>query len=65
MLPVQPKKDPSLDAPGDFDCCLSVVSLSLVPSEKVRPVTSLGLLGILRCGGVGLVENIDIVADRE
>jgi hypothetical protein len=49
----QPKKDPSLEPPGDLGCvfCTGV------------ELDEAGLGTFIVCGGVGLVENTDIVAE--
>ena len=59
VLP-QPKNDPSLDAPGDFGNGLFVIS-ELYDSFEYDLSTVLGIF--MLCGGVGLVENMDIVAE--
>ena len=60
VLPPQPKNDPSLDAPGDFGKGLFVVLESCDSLEYVRDI-ALGMF--MLCGGVGLFENMDIVAE--
>ena len=60
VAPPQPKKDPSLDAPGDFGKGLFVMLESCNSLEYVLG-TALGVL--ILCGGRGLFENIDIVAE--
>ena len=60
VLPPQPKNDPSLDAPGDFGKGLFVMLESCDSLEYVRD-TALGMF--MLCGGVGLFENMDIVAE--
>jgi hypothetical protein len=57
VFPPQPKKLPSFNAPGDLGSCLFV--LGMVSLDVLRNVA---LLDSVRCGGVGLLENIDKTA---
>jgi hypothetical protein len=59
VLPPQPKNDPSFDAPGDLGVVLLELLKELASFEKSLDAT---LSGRFRCGGVGLVEKMDIVA---
>lgn len=59
-VPPQPKNVPSLDVPGDFGKGLFVILESCDSLEYVRD-TALGMF--MLCGGVGLFENMDIVAE--
>jgi hypothetical protein len=58
--PPQPKNVPSLDPPGDLGKGLFVLLESCESLEYVR-ATPFGM--VILCGGVGLVENTDIVAE--
>jgi len=62
VCPPHPKNDPSLEFPGDFcgDLLLTVVLVSVDSLELVRDI-ALGKFSL--CGGVGLLEKMDIVAD--
>lgn len=51
LLAPQPKKEPSLEAPGDFGTFCIVVLESYESLEKVREMV---------CGGVAFVEKTDI-----
>lgn len=62
VFPPHPKKEPSLDAPGDLGSCLSEGLLMLVASKEA-PRASLS--GRLRLGGCGFAAKRDIVPERE
>ena len=58
MLPPQPKKLPNFEAPGDLGNCLCTLG---VVFESLGISPEVALLEMSRCGGVGLVENIDSI----
>jgi hypothetical protein len=61
VFPPHPKKDPSLDAPGDLGCGFS--ELLILFASKAAPRASLS--GKLRFGGAGFAAKRDIVPERE
>jgi hypothetical protein len=63
-LPPQPKKDPSLDPFGDLGGGVGriFVLLFIVVELFVKFRVPALLSGKVRCGGDGLVENIDMAA---
>ena len=70
VVPPQPKNEPSLEALGDLGCDFCMVVLESLDSlEKVRmggcDDDRTGPSSFIVCGGKGLFENMDIVADRE
>ena len=58
MLPPQPKKLPSFEAPGDLGNCLCILKIAFV---SLGPFPEAALLEMSRCGGVGLGENMDSI----
>ena len=61
VFPPHPKKDPSLDAPGDLGSGLSVFLMLF--ASKTAPRASLP--GKLRFGNAGFAAKRDIVPERD
>lgn len=62
VFPPQPKKEPSFDPLGDLGCDFWMVVLE--PFDSLLKVRDIPLGELRLCGGVGLLENMDIL-ERE